>query len=172
MKAIDYGDQTVCFKTAVFQAKPGPAHIWTSLEAGKNATAETCSKRNRYSWLLHQYNQFNVEKWGLASPAGAPPASAVASAVRTSTRVAPPVLARPSITLIARKGDNMRVFANEGEVIEALRGVPGAGEVRVVDFASIPFQEQLAVAHNTRCGCCSGCLARRHTQQKKEASVF
>ena len=37
----------MCFKQAVFQAKPGPAHIWTALEAGKNATTERCSKEVR-----------------------------------------------------------------------------------------------------------------------------
>lgn len=44
----------------------------------------------------------------------------------------------------------MRVFANEKEVVQALQDIPGAGELRIVDFASIPFQEQVAVAHNTR----------------------
>ena len=159
MKSVDYQGKKVCFKTVVFQAKPGPAHIWTSLEAGKNQTAEKCSRANRYSWLLHEYNKFNVERRGLASspsrqaPRKASSSSsspAVAKTPLTRGAAAKATAKKPSITLIARKGNNMRVFANEKEVVQALQDIPGAGELRIVDFASIPFQVQVAVAHNTR----------------------
>mmetsp|Transcript_21774 Transcript_21774/g.44720 ORF Transcript_21774/g.44720 Transcript_21774/m.44720 type:complete len:294 (+) Transcript_21774:1315-2196(+) len=137
-RGVDYGSQTVCFKKVVFQAKPGPAHIWTSLEAGKNATTERCARETGNSWLLRKYNNFNRAKWGLireesglALPSQVPPRKA------------------PTVTLIVRKGDNMRVFANEGEVVSALSNIPGAGQFRAVDFSSIPFQEQLEVVHNT-----------------------
>jgi len=43
-------------------------------------------------------------------------------------------------TQVMRKGDNMRVFANEAEVLASLEGIPGAGDVRAVDFSAIPFQ--------------------------------
>lgn len=43
----------------------------------------------------------------------------------------------------------MRVFANENEVISALRDIPGAGDFRAVDFSSIPYSEQIKLAHNT-----------------------
>jgi hypothetical protein len=156
MKSTDYQGKRVCFKKVVFQAKPGPAHIWTSLEAGKNQTAEKCSRTNRYSWLLHEYNKFNVGKWGLASstsrqaPRLAPASSSVVKAPTARGAALKAAAKNPTITLITRKGSNMRVFANEKEVVQALQGIPGAGELRVVDFASIPFQEQVAVAHNTR----------------------
>jgi len=160
-RGVDYGSQTVCFKKVVFQvvklvasllvtveclltrsffqAKPGPAHIWTSLEAGKNATTERCARETGNSWLLRKYNNFNRAKWGLISEE---------SGLALPSQV-PPRKA-PTVTLIVRKGDNMRVFANEGEVVSALSNIPGAGQFRAVDFSSIPFQEQIEVVHNTR----------------------
>jgi hypothetical protein len=58
--------------------------------------------------------------------------------------------ALPSITLVMRKGDNMRVFMNEGEVVEALTNIPGAGVFKAIDFSVIPFREQIELVHNTR----------------------
>ena len=85
---------------------------------------------------MRDYNKFNREKWGLLPPG--------------ASFSPPPIERGPSITLIVRKGDNMRVYANERAVIQALTDIPGAGELRVVDFASIAFEEQVALAHNTR----------------------
>lgn len=59
-------------------------------------------------------------------------------------------LARPSITLVMRKGNNMRVYMNEQEVVEALQNIPGAGVFKAVDFSVIPFREQIELVHNTR----------------------
>ena len=120
------------------KAKPGPAHIWTSLQAGTNQTTEQCSKSWGSSWLLHKYNRFNREKWGL-----------IPTTSRTGPLL-PPEDPKPSITLVMRKGTNMRVFANEDEVVKAVSGIPGAGIVRAVDFSAIPFSEQIELVHGTR----------------------
>ena len=119
----------------VKKAKPGPAHIWTSLEAGKNQTTERCALEKGHSSLLRDYNIFNRQKWGLI------PANSVSVPASTA--------GLPSITLIVRKGDNMRVFANEGDVIAALQDIPGAGDLRAVDFSAIPYSEQIQLVHNT-----------------------
>jgi hypothetical protein len=127
---IDYGGKRVCFKRALFQAKPGPSQIWESLRWGAGEVAERCSYNNKSS-LLMEYNRFSRERWGLLAKQG---------------HTLPETI---QITLIIRKGSNMRVFANEMEIMNALRGIPNT-TFRAVDFASISFTEQVAIAHNTR----------------------
>lgn len=132
-KAIDYGRKSVCFKKAVFQALPGPGHIWDSLKsAGENLTTERCANEEKDSWLLREYSAFNRKMWGLL-PA----------------KPQEDILGAPTITLVVRKGSGDRSFANEDGVIEVLRGIPGVGDIRVIDFAAIGFGEQKSLVHNT-----------------------
>lgn len=142
-KSVDYNGKRICFKRAVFQAKPGPAHVWTSLEAGTNQSTERCSHKGR-SWLLREYNHFNRKKWGLMNRR-----DDFASDADITKRQERPL---PSITVVHRKGKaNMRAFANEGEVIRAFEHIPGAGEVKHIDMASLQFAEQIELVHNVSC---------------------
>ena len=138
--AVDYGNKRVCFRRALFQAKPGPGHIWTSLAWGDGQAAERCSHatatgKAERSWLLQEYNRFNRERWGLLG------AEQAADRAR--------MFAVPRVTLVVRKGTNMRVFANEREVVGTLAALPGI-EFQAVDFSAIPFADQIATVHNTR----------------------
>ncbi len=130
----------------ILKAKPGPAHIWTSLQSGTNQTTEQCSKTWGSSWLLHKYNRFNREKWGLIPTSN----TGVQSVAPSTSSVSALDISKPSITLVMRKGSNMRVFANEDEVVKAISDIPGAGVVRAVDFSAIPFSEQIELVHSTR----------------------
>lgn len=122
-KAIDYQKKRVCFKEAVFQAKPGPAHIWSALAAEETASAR-CARQGP-SWLFSEYNRFTRERWGLRGKGreegrreGGGEAqgrgSDAGGAFRDGGRGA---RASVSVTLIVRRGEGgSRGFHNEKEV--------------------------------------------------------
>jgi hypothetical protein len=134
LKAVDFGQQKVCFKRLVTIAEPGVPWLWNDGSRTNECSMQAASP-------LYQSFSYYVRK-------------SVIKGLNIVGGLNPPPSDHVHIVLEVRKvlrgkkaGTTSRLITNLDEIIASLRNIPNV-MVTAMDFASLPLVEQIKLAHS------------------------